>query len=66
MLLVLDEVLAPAPGQGSFHKLRTACLRTADGHCYLSGTGVTFLLQVRAAVHACIDRSLLVLGAGAI
>ncbi len=65
MVRVLDEVLAPAPGRGRFHELRTACLLTADGRRYVSGTGVTFLHHVRAAVQACLDRSLRVLADGA-
>ena len=65
MLLVLDEVLAPAPGRGNWHELRTACLLTPDGRRYLSGTGAAFLRQVQAAVQACFDRSLLVLADGA-
>jgi hypothetical protein len=65
MLLVLDEVLAPAPGPGHSHELRTACLLTADGRRYLSGRGAAFLRQVRAAVQACVDQSLLVVADGA-
>jgi len=65
MVLVLDEVLAPAPGRGRFHELRTACLLTADGRRDVSGIGVTFLHQVRAALGACLDRSLLVIADGA-
>ncbi len=65
MLLVLDEVLTHAPGQGQFQELRTACLLTADGRRYLSGRGFAFLTQVRAAVAACFDQSLLVVADGA-
>ncbi len=65
MLLVLDEVLAPAPGPGHSHELRTACLLTADGRRYLSGRGAAFLRQVRAAVQTCVDQSLLVVADGA-
>ncbi len=43
MLLVLDEVLTPAPGHGQTNDLRTACLLTADGCRYLSGRGIPFL-----------------------
>ena len=65
MLLVLDEVLAPTPGRGNFHELRTACLLTSEGRRYLSGTGAPFLHQAKAAVQACCARSLLVVADGA-
>ncbi len=65
MLLVLDEVLTRAQGQGQFHELRTACLLTADTRRYLSGRGSAFLRQVQAAVTACVDQSLLVVADGA-
>jgi hypothetical protein len=65
MLLVLDEVLTRAPDQGQFHELRTACLLTTETRRYLSGRGAVFLRQVDAAVHACCDRSLLVVADGA-
>jgi len=65
MLLVLDEVLTRAPGQGQFQELRTACLLTADGRRYLSGRGIPFLRQVYAAVQTCCDQSLLVVADGA-
>jgi hypothetical protein len=65
MLLVLDEVLAPAPERGTFHEMRTACLVTTDGRRYLSGSGAAFLRQVKAAVMSCFDRSSLVLADGA-
>jgi hypothetical protein len=65
MLLVLDEVLTPAPGPGRHHELRTDCLLTTDGRRYLSGRGADFPRQVRAAVQACLDRSLLVVADGA-
>jgi len=65
MLLVLDEVLTRAPGQGQFQELRTACLLTADGRRYLSGRGLPFLRQVYAAVQTCCDQSLLVVADGA-
>ena len=48
MLLVLDEVLTRAPGQGQFHELRTACLLTAETRRYLSGRGAAFLRHVDA------------------
>jgi hypothetical protein len=64
-LLILDEVLAPAPGRGHFHELRTACLLTAQSRRYLSGTGDAFLLQVLAAVRSCLEQSLLVVADGA-
>jgi len=65
MLLVLDEVLTPAPGHGQTNELRTACLLTADGCRYLSGRGIPFLRQVQAAVQTCYDQSLLVVADGA-
>lgn len=65
MLLVLDEVLTPAPGHGHFHELRTACVLTSAGRRYLSGTGPSFLRQVQAVVQACCARSLLVVADGA-
>ncbi len=65
MLLVLDEVLTPAPGHGQINELRTACLLTADGCRYLSGRGIPFLRQVQAAVQTCYDQSLLVVTDGA-
>jgi hypothetical protein len=63
-LLVLDEVLTPAPGREQFHELRTAYLATAQGRRYLSGRGYACLRQVHAAVHACVERSLLVVADG--
>jgi hypothetical protein len=65
VLLMLDEILTPARQPGQFHELRTACLMTADGRRYLSGTGAAFLHQVLAAVLACFDHSLLVIADGA-
>lgn len=65
MLLVLDEVLTPAQRGDAFHELRTACLLTADGRRYLSGTGICFLRQVQAVVQACDAGSLLVVADGA-
>ncbi len=65
MLLVLDEVLTPAQEPDTAHELRTACLLTSDGRRYLSGRGTAFLRQVKAAVQACVDRSLLVVADGA-
>lgn len=65
MLLVLDEVLTHAPGQGQFHDLRTACLLTTETRRYLSGRGFALLRQVDAAVHACCGESLLVVADGA-
>jgi hypothetical protein len=64
-LLVLDEVLTPAPSHDQFHELRTAYLATAQGRRYLSGRGYAFVRQVHAAVHACVERSLLVVADGA-
>jgi hypothetical protein len=65
LLLVLDEVLTRAPGQGRFHELRTACLLTTETRRYLSGRGCALLRQVEAAVHACAEQSLLVVADGA-
>jgi hypothetical protein len=65
MLLVLDEVLTHAPGQGHSQELRTACLLTAHTRRYLSGRGSAFLRQVQAAVFTCFDQSLLVVADGA-
>ena len=45
--------------------MRTACLLTAEGRRDISGIGVTFLHQVRAALGAGLDRSLLVIADGA-
>ncbi len=65
VVLTLDEVLTPAREPGRFHELRTACLCTAQGRRYLSGTDEAFLNQVLAAMLGCWDRSLLVLADGA-
>jgi hypothetical protein len=65
LLLVLDEVLTRAPGQGQFHELRTACLLTTETRRYLSGRSYALLRQVDAAVHACAEQSLLVVADGA-
>jgi hypothetical protein len=65
LVLSLDEVLTRAPGRGQHQELRTACLLSATSRRYFSGVGVTLLRQVHAAVHACHDRSLLVVGDGA-
>jgi hypothetical protein len=62
---VLDAVLTRAPGREQCHELRTADLATADGRRYLSGRGHAVLRQGHAAVHACQDQSLRVIGDGA-
>lgn len=65
LVVAIDEILTPAPAPGRFHELRTACLLTHETRRYLSGTGEGFLRQLRAAMHTCVDQSLLVLMDGA-
>jgi hypothetical protein len=65
LVLSLDEVLTPAPGQDQWHELRTACLLTTAGRRYLSGRGLALLRQVHAAVHACCGPSFLLVADGA-
>ncbi len=65
LVLILDEVLTPAPGRDQWHELRTACLLTTAGRRYLSGRGLALLRQVHAAVHACCGPSFLLVADGA-
>jgi hypothetical protein len=65
LVLTLDEVLTPAPGRGQHQELRTACLLSDSRRRYFSGVGLALLRQVHAAVHACHDQSLVVVGDGA-
>ena len=65
LVLTLDEALTRAPGRDQHQERRTACLLSTAGRRSFSGVGIALLRQVHAAVHACQERSLLVIGDGA-
>ena len=67
VLVTADEVLTRAPEKHRFNELRTACIKTAEGTRFLSGTGTTFLLVLSAFTLMCAaeNRSVQVLADGA-
>lgn len=67
VLLTTDDVLTRTPQKQHFWEVRTACLTTAAGTRYLSGTGEAFLqvLRVLTLLGVGRQRSLLLLADGA-
>jgi hypothetical protein len=67
VLLLLDEVLAPARQRRHFQEVRTGRITTAAGTRYLSGVGAAFLAHVRTLVRLCLgrERPLLLIAHGA-
>jgi hypothetical protein len=67
VLVTADEVLTRAPEKHHFNELRTACIKTAEGARFLSGTGARFLLVLTVFTLMCAgqNRSVRVIADGA-